>query len=62
MAMVAGRMMTEKAKMRGIMPAELTRRGRKVEPVCLCMRPPRKTLRPYWTGTRRWASVKRTMR
>ena len=55
--MVAGRIIIEKANISGIMPAELTRKGRKVAPLDLCIRPPRNTLRPYWTGTRRWASV-----
>ena len=47
--------------MRGIIPAELTLRGKKVAPLWRCIRPPRNTLLPYWTGTLRWASVNKTM-
>ena len=42
--------------------AELTRNGKKVEPLCRCIFPPRNTLRPYCTGTLRCASVNSTMK
>ena len=37
----------EKAKIRGIIPAEFTRSGIKDPPVCLYILPPLKTLLPY---------------
>jgi len=44
---LAGNINNEKAKIKGIIPAELTLRGMKDPPVCLYILPPLKTLLPY---------------
>ena len=48
---LAGRIYNENAKIKGIMPAELTLNGINEPPVCLYILPPLKTLLPYWTGS-----------
>ena len=60
--MIGGRIMIEKAKMSGIMPAMLTRSGIWLCPCCRYIRPPRNADRAYCTGTFRWASWKKTTR
>src|SRR6185312_10331061 len=57
-AMVGGKIMIEKAKMSGIIPAMLTRNGIWLCPCCLYNRPPRNDDLAYCTGTRRVASWK----
>ena len=60
-ASTEGKMMMEKAKINGIMPALFTRRGMKLCPLWRYIRPPRNWLRAYWTGMRRCASWKSTI-
>ena len=50
-----------KAKIKGIIPAELTLKGRCVAPDWRYILPWRNTLLPYCTGTLRCASLKITM-